>query len=309
MNKFINKLVYFGVAALFINAVTSCKNEVSLAVCGTTKSLAVGATTAKIEGYIQNNGNSESFTSGVCYATHSNPTINDSKVQNSINQILPFQIMLTELNPMTRYYARTFVKNEKGVSYGNVVTFRTGDKEIGQEYQGGNIYYILQPGDFGYDSLQCHGLICCNYAFTSRVNFSEVSYFNGAISKSIGSGKSNTELIVNNQGNDANAAAYCSSLNLGGYDDWFLPSLNELERLLESQVNLPTTTSYYGTFLSSTEDNQYTVFISELQEVLGYYYYYNNNINGNQQFIKTIRSSVYNKSDVYYQTAWPVRMF
>ncbi len=308
MNKFINKLVYFGVAALFINAVTSCKNEVSLAVCGTTKSLAVGATTAKIEGYIQNNGNSESFTSGVCYATHPNPTLNDATAQNSINQLLPFQIMLTELNPMTRYYARTFVKNEKGVSYGNVVTFRTGDKEIGQEYQGGNIYYILQPGDFGYDSLQCHGLICCNYAFTSNLSFSEVNYFNGATSKSIGGGKLNTETIVNNQGDVAKAAAYCSKLSLGGYDDWFLPSLNELERLLESQVNLPTT-SYYGSFVSSTEDNEYNVFLSSLQDVSGYYYYSGNNINPNQQFIKTVRSYIYNKSYTYYQTSWPVRMF
>jgi hypothetical protein len=308
MNKFINKLVYFGAAVIFLNTVTSCKNEVSLAVCGTTKSLAVGATTAKIEGYIRNDGNSESFTSGVCYATHPNPTLNDATAQNSINQLLPFQLTLTELNPMTRYYARSFVKNEKGVSYGNVVTFRTGDKEIGQEYQGGNIYYILQPGDFGYDSLQCHGLICCNYAFTSNLAFSDVNYFNGAISKSIGSGKSNTDLIINNQGDDAKAAAYCSKFDIGGYDDWFLPSLNELERLLESQVNMPIN-SDYSLYVSSTEDNEYNVFISQLQDVTGYYYYYNNNIKPNQQLIKTVRSSVYYKNAYYYQTAWPVRMF
>jgi hypothetical protein len=228
--------------------------------------------------------------------------------QNSINQLLPFQLTLTELNPMTRYYARSFVKNEKGVSYGNVVTFRTCDKEIGQEYQGGNIYYILQPGDFGYDSLQCHGLICCNYSFTSNLAFSDVNYFNGAISKSIGSGKSNTDLIINNQGDDAKAAAYCSKFDIGGYDDWFLPSLNELERLLESQVNMPIN-SDYSFYVSSTEDNEYNVFISQLQDVSLYYYYYNNNIKPNQQLIKTVRSSVYYKNAYYYQTAWPVRMF
>ena len=48
----------------------------------------------------------------------------------------------------------------------------------------------------------------------------------------IGTGKANTEKIVTTLGRtDSYAARLCDELEYGGFDDWFLPSLEELDKL------------------------------------------------------------------------------
>ena len=53
----------------------------------------------------------------------------------------------------------------------------------------------------------------------------------GATLTGIGSGETNTANIVSFQGYGAYAASLCANLNLAGYDDWFLPSKDELNLL------------------------------------------------------------------------------
>jgi hypothetical protein len=53
----------------------------------------------------------------------------------------------------------------------------------------------------------------------------------GGTTTGIGTGKRNTELIVEflrRNGENGKAAQLCDSLNIDGYDDWFLPSRDEL---------------------------------------------------------------------------------
>ena len=57
----------------------------------------------------------------------------------------------------------------------------------------------------------------------------------GGTSTGIGSGKANTEKIVNKLGSGNYAARLCYNLALGGYDDWFLPSKNELNELYKQK--------------------------------------------------------------------------
>ena len=47
----------------------------------------------------------------------------------------------------------------------------------------------------------------------------------------IGSGKANTAAIIAAQGEGSYAATLCRDLNLGGFSDWFLPSMDELNLL------------------------------------------------------------------------------
>jgi len=52
----------------------------------------------------------------------------------------------------------------------------------------------------------------------------------------IGTGQANTTKIINQIGHTASAAKICDDLTLGGYSDWFLPSLDELIQMYSNRV-------------------------------------------------------------------------
>lgn len=80
---------------------------------------------------------------GICYATHPNPTIEDSITTKTIGNnadITGIVYWLQNLEPSTRYYMRGFAKDRNGnVGYGDVVRFYTLPK--------GNVGYTLNRCD------------------------------------------------------------------------------------------------------------------------------------------------------------------
>ena len=56
----------------------------------------------------------------------------------------------------------------------------------------------------------------------------------GGTSIAVGTGSANTDVIVNALGSGSYAARICRDLSLGGYDDWFLPSKDELHLMYEN---------------------------------------------------------------------------
>jgi hypothetical protein len=85
-------------------------------------------------------------------------------------------------------------------------------------------------------------------------------------SNEIGSGKKNTENIVNAFGAGDYAASLCKAFILNGYTDWFLPSIYELDALFGYFSSAGLSESLQGTYWSS----------SVLLQYLDYprYYYY-----------------------------------
>ena len=104
--------------------------------------------------------------------------------------------------------------------------------DIGQSYGGGVIAYILQSGDPGYDANVQHGLIAAASDQSTGTEWGcWFTTITGADGTTLGTGNQNTIDIMSDCTTAGIAARLCGDLNEGGYEDWYLPSKDELNKL------------------------------------------------------------------------------
>ena len=116
----------------------------------------------------------------------------------------------------------------------------------------GTVAYILRPGDIGYDANVPHGLIAASITHVAAWGCTN-TIISGAGGTAIGTGAQNTIAIMNGCSVAGIAARLCGDLVLGGYNDWYLPSRDELVQLYWNRVYIGGFANEY--YWSSTEYN------------------------------------------------------
>ncbi|MEI7981909.1 MAG: DUF1566 domain-containing protein [Bacteroidota bacterium] len=141
---------------------------------------------------------------------------------------------------------------------------------IGQSYGGGIIFYIDGTGK--------HGLIAATSDQTTGIIWAVPAYKStlvpGGTSTAIGTGSTNSNMIIAQNGaNRAYAAGLARGYTGGGYNDWFLPSKDELNQMyLQKTVIGGFSSDYYW---SSSESKANSTWFQSFG--LGAQYDYNKN--------------------------------
>ena len=245
-------------------------------VLSTTAATGIGASSATTGGNITDDGGSSITARGVAYGTSPEPLIHTSSFTSDGTGTGAFTSQLTGLSPLTTYYVRAYATNSLGTSYGNEVSFTTSLLTIGSNYAGGIVFYVDATGQ--------HGLVC---APSDQGEFPwGCQNTNLGTSNAFGTGMANTLAIVNGCSQRPIAASVCTDLVLNGYDDWYLPSSDELSLMYQ---NLRT--QNLGSFSNT------------------YYWSSSQNSSGSAWFVNFGNGDVSNFSKSYYRRVRAVRAF
>jgi hypothetical protein len=164
---------------------------------------------------------------------------------------------------------------------------------IGEAYQGGKVAYILVSGDPGYDANTQHGLIAATSDQSTGIGiqwYNGSNTITGATGTAIGTGLSNTNTIIASQGGTATsyAAGLARAHNGGGYNDWYLPSMDELNKLYINRTAI-------GGFASGGSEGDFYWSSSEFSSSQAWDQEFNGGFQGNglkgyPTYVRAIRS-------------------
>jgi len=156
---------------------------------------------------------------------------------------------------------------------------------VGDFYGGGVVFYLFKSGDTGYVAGETHGLIAAVEDQSSGIpwyNGSNVT--TGATGTAIGTGTTNTDAIITEQGETATsyAAGLARAYAEGGYSDWFLPSKDELSKMYSNSTPINSTslenggsaftTDYYWCSTESSFDGAWVQYIHNGFQTITYKY-------------------------------------
>jgi hypothetical protein len=180
----------------------------------------VGFYGATSGGAIADDGGCAITQKGVVWSWNPSPTLGSPGTTQGAGGA-PFVSSITALYANRTHYVRAYATNSVGTVYGQQVVFTTLEPStpyLGQSYAGGTVFYVDGTGQHGLvAALADLGTLPWGCQGTSVPT-----------DTAFGTGATNTAAIVASCGEASFAAKAVDGLTLGGYTDWFLPSLGEL---------------------------------------------------------------------------------
>jgi hypothetical protein len=229
--------------------------------------ISFGYNSATVGGSVMSNGGSSVLAKGLCYSTSPNPNITDFVTPTDTgNGTMSY--FLNYLDTNTTYYVRAYAQNQNGIGYGSQQSFTTKTTvEVGDTFGGGIVAYILQQGDYGFISGEQHGIIVSETdLFNQTVNFGwcQTSSATGYPEKDINilsndttkcsrgllKGVSNLSTILNACNGTSNLAYIVSQYSLNGFNDWLIPTLDDLYAIKTNITTVNASMSTGNTFKS-----------------------------------------------------------
>ena len=178
------------------------------------------------------------------------------------------------LSPGVTYHERAYAVNNTGIVYGATQTFTasvpSSGHYIGETFAGGIVFYLDSTGNHG------EVISANNVTYNGAVNFywgCSGTFITGT-DTAFGTGLANTAAIVANCPDTATAAYTCTRINIGGYADWYLPSLDEWTRIGNALFPLGVGNFWVGsslpwsyvpmwsTWLTSSQIDENTVYLN-----------------------------------------------
>ncbi len=125
---------------------------------------------------------------------------------------------------------------------------------VGDFAKGGVVFWVNSTGQHGkVVNIYNIGATPWSNIFGTLISLPAQSQINGA---------GNTVAIILQNGHERSAAKHCADLAYNGYDDWYLPALDELALIYTNRSTINTTATTNGgeslstnTYWSSTEHN------------------------------------------------------
>lgn len=190
-------------------------------------------------GAITSDGGSAITAKGVCWGTSSGTTLGTNNFTNNGTGTTNYSSLISGLTSSTTYFVRAYATNSIGTAYGPELSFSTCGTPIytvGQNAGGGIVFYVDCTGQ--------HGLIAATVDQGSAVWGCSTTLI--GTSFLYGTGAANTAAILAGCATRPNCASLASSYTGGGFTDWYLPSRDELQILMNQHaiVGIGTTTTY-----------------------------------------------------------------
>ena len=204
--------------------------EITLPTVSTIEVTNIGTTSASCGGNVTSDGNGTVTERGVCWSTSPNPTINDNETNNG-SGTGSYTSQLINLVSQTTYYVRAYAINEKGVAYGNEMSFTTLSKfyENGHEYVDLGLPSGLKWAtcNVGADSPEGYG----DYFAWGETETKEEYLISNSLTYGLAISELQSQGYIDSEGN-LTASHDAATANWGG--NWRMPTYYEMQELVDN---------------------------------------------------------------------------